>query len=102
MWMDTSDIITEDTTRDHANDDERSLPLIHEGEFYYTHHGGFKPQIYLDLIKLAMLVTGEPTSKGLDKSIQRIDISLEKELPTKTIKEDEYNARYNITMKDQP
>jgi hypothetical protein len=91
MWMDTGDLKPKDSKNDNNNP-----PLIHEGEFYYAHHDGFKPEIYLDLIKLAMLVTGEPTCRALDKSIERIDRVLNRSKYSKKIKQKEYNARYGI------
>jgi hypothetical protein len=91
--MDTDDLKIKNSISDNDNGDP---PLIHEGEFYYAHHDGFKPEIYLDLMRLAMLVTGESTSRTLDKSMKKIDMALKKSSYSKIIKEDEYNARYGI------
>jgi hypothetical protein len=74
-----------------ANQDEE--PLIKQGEFFYSRKAGFAPQNYLNIVSLASLILGQPTSI-IESSVKLTDSAIMRYNQTNCIRPRKYKEHY--------
>ncbi|KAL9553334.1 hypothetical protein MBANPS3_003333 [Mucor bainieri] len=67
--LDASDLVIPADGDDTNHEDK---PLIKQGEFFYTRKTGFAPKNYLNIVSLASMILGLPTST-IEASVKLID-----------------------------
>lgn len=73
------------------NQDER--PLIKQGEFFYSRKAGFAPKHYLNIVSLASMILGEPTS-GIESAVKLMDSFIMRHNQTNCIRLKKYREHY--------
>ncbi|KAI7905237.1 uncharacterized protein BX663DRAFT_469103 [Cokeromyces recurvatus] len=76
---------------DWADDSSTSFNTIDEGQVYYVHKHGFRPQDYVDLIALASEILGEKVNPAIEDIVETIENTFVLELKAKGVPEKQYN-----------
>ncbi|KAI9486835.1 MAG: hypothetical protein EXX96DRAFT_517147 [Benjaminiella poitrasii] len=81
-------------------DDDGNLMLypeiIKEGQVYYTHTFGFRPQDYADLIALANEILGDKANPEVEEIVETIERSFIHELKATSVPEKQYNYYFGL------
>ncbi|GAN04842.1 hypothetical protein MAM1_0075d04307 [Mucor ambiguus] len=74
-----------------ANQDEK--PLIEQGEFFYSRKAGFAPKNYLNIVSLASMILGQPTSI-IESTVELLDSTVMRHNQTNCIRPKKYKEHY--------
>lgn len=86
--LDASDLVV---PAESSQDDEK--PLIKQGEFFYSRKAGFVPKNYLNIVSLASMILGQPTSM-IESAVKLIDGHILRHNQTNCIRPKKFREHY--------
>ncbi|EPB89665.1 hypothetical protein HMPREF1544_03464 [Mucor circinelloides 1006PhL] len=86
--LDASDLVV---PAESSQDDEK--PLIRQGEFFYSRKAGFAPKNYLNIVSLASMILGQPTSM-IESAVKLMDGHILRQNQTNCIRPKKFREHY--------